>query len=266
MPELNSISPTQLMRQLGTAHAPRIIDVRIAEDLAANPRVIPTTLLHTHTDIDGLITRVAGRKFVLIYHKGLKLSQGAAALLRAAGCDVETLSGGFVAWRAAGLPMVPLNQIPAQSRWVTRHRPKIDRIACPWMIRRFVDPNATFMFVPPSDVIAVAERFDATPYDIEGVHFTHRGNDCTFDALIADFGLTHPALDRLADVVRAADTDRHNDSPQAAGLLAFSVGLSRMYKDDNAQLDAAMPLYDALYRWARDGFEEGHDWPSGRAS
>jgi hypothetical protein len=154
--------------------------------------------------------------------------------------------------------------LPATSLWVTRHRPKIDRIACPWAIRRFIDPAARFLFVAPSEVAAVADRFGAIPFDIEGATISHRGDRCSFDAILDDFTLHSEALDRLALVVRAADTDRHDLAPQAAGLLALSVGLSRMFRDDQQQLEAGIALYDALYRWARDGHEEGHDWPSGR--
>jgi hypothetical protein len=161
--------------------------------------------------------------------------------------------------------MVPAAALPATHLWVTRHRPKIDRIACPWLIRRFVDPAARFLFVAPSEVAAVADRFDATAFDIEGVHWSHRDDTCTFDTMIAEFGLSTPALDRLALVVRAADTDRHDLSPQAAGLLAISVGLSRQFRNDLEQLEVGMTVYDALYRWARDGHDEGHDWPAGRS-
>jgi hypothetical protein len=174
------------------------------------------------------------------------------------------LEGGTLAWAEAGLPMVPLAALPPGPLWVTRHRPKIDRIACPWLIRRFVDPAASFLFVAPAEVQAVADRFSATPFDIDGVHWSHRGERCTFDTMIQEFGLSTPALDRLATVVRAADTDRHDLAPQAAGLLAVSVGLSRLFRDDLQQLDAGMNLYDALYRWARDGHDEGHDWPASR--
>lgn len=149
-------------------------------------------------------------------------------------------------------------------KWVTRERPKIDRIACPWLIRRFIDPTAPVLFVAPSEVEAVAGRFGAIPFDIEGVTFSHRGERCSFDALLDDFQLHTEALDRMAAVIRGADTDRHDLAPQAAGLLALSVGLSRMFRDDLQQLDAGIALYDALYRWARDGHEEGHDWPQGR--
>jgi hypothetical protein len=196
--------------------------------------------------------------------KGHKLSEGAAAILRTRGWQAEVLEGGALGWQAAGLPMIPRAALPATSLWVTRHRPKIDRIACPWAIRRFIDPKAAFLFVAPSEVLAVADRFNATPFDVEGVRFSHRGDRCTFDALLDDFQLHTEALDRMATVIRAADTDRHDLAPQAAGLLALSVGLSRMCRDDLQQLASGLPLYDALYRWARDGHDEGHDWPQGR--
>ncbi len=200
----------------------------------------------------------------MVCAKGRKLSEGVAALLRAQGISAEVLEGGALAWAEAGLPMMPLAALPPTNLWVTRHRPKIDRIACPWLIRRFIDPLARFMYVAPTEVAAVAERFDATPFDIEGVFFSHRGETCSFDTLIEEFGLLTDPLARLATVVRAADTDRHHLSPQAAGLLAISVGLSRQYRDDLEQLQAGMVIYDALYRWARDGCEDGHDWPAGR--
>jgi hypothetical protein len=176
----------------------------------------------------------------------------------------EVLDGGSEGWRAAGLPRIPVARIPSGGLWVTRHRPKVDRIACPWLIRRFVDPAARFLFVAPSEVMGVADRFGATPFDVADVFWSHRSETCTFDTMVQEFGLGFDAMDRLATLVRAADTDRHDLAPQAAGLLALSVGLSRLYKDDLEQLDAGLGLYDALYRWARDGFDEGHDWPAGR--
>lgn len=257
MAPFNTISPQNLMRRIATPDAPILLDVRIREDIAAHAQTLPTAQLVSHSNLPAPLP---GRDYVVICHKGLKLSHGAAALLRAQGAKAEVLEGGFLGWQDAGLPLIPLAALPARpSRWVTRHRPKIDRIACPWLIRRFVDARAQVLFVPPGEVLAVADRFDATPFDAEGAALGHRGDACTFDAMIDDFGLSHPALDRLAQVVRAADTNTHDASPQAAGLLALSVGLSRMYRDDSAQLEAALPLYDALYRWARDGFDEGHD-------
>ncbi len=264
MPGPTQISPAQLMRLIGTPDAPSIIDVRIADDFAAHPYLIPTSSRHPHNEIDALSQSLAGKRVVVVCQRGHKLSEGAAALLRTHGIATESLEGGTEAWLATSLPMVPAAALPATNLWVTRHRPKIDRIACPWLIRRFIDPTARFLFVSPAEVADVASRFNATPFDIDGVFWSHRGDTCTFDTLITECGLSTPALDRLATVVRGADTDRHDLAPQAAGLLALSVGLSRMYRDDLAQLDAGITLYDALYRWARDGFDEGHDWPAAR--
>jgi rhodanese-related sulfurtransferase len=261
MPGPNTITISQLARLIGTPDCPVILDVRLPDDAAADPRLIPTARAVGHANP----VAHTGAKVVVTCQRGKKLSEGAAALLRLQGHQAEVLEGGHVAWVEAGLPLVPAAILAGTGRWVTRARPKIDRLACPWLIRRFINPEAQMLFVAPAEVAEVAKRFDAMPFDIEGVTFTHRGDHCSFDALLDDFGLHSTALDRLAKVVRAADIDRHDLAPEAAGLLALSVGLSRMYRDDLAQLDAAMPLYDALYRWARDGFDEGHDWPAGRA-
>ncbi len=262
MPGHNLISAQQLARLIGTPEAPAILDVRLPEDLAALPRLIPGSVVVPHDMMDPV--SLTGRRAVVVCMRGKKLSEGAAALLRLQGIPAEVLDGGSAAWAEAALPMVPMAALPSSHLWVTRHRPKIDRIACPWLIRRFVDPGARFLFVAPSEVQAVADRFNATPFDIDGVLWSHRGDRCTFDTMVEAFGLSTPALERLATVVRAADTDRHDLAPQAAGLLAVSVGLSRMFRDDLQQLEAGMILYDALYRWARDGHDEGHDWPAGR--
>ncbi len=264
MPQPNQITPAQLMRLIGLPDAPAIVDVRLPEDLAADPRLIPSAFHRSHDLFDPAPDRLRGQRVVVVCTAGRKLSEGVAALLRAQGIAAEGLEGGSRAWAAAGLPMVPLAALPPTNLWVTRHRPKIDRIACPWLIRRFVDPTARFLFVAPAEVPAVAERFNATAFDIEGAFWSHRGDLCTFDTMTREFGLASDALNRLALVVRAADTDRHHLSPQAAGLLALSVGLSRQYRDDLEQLQAGMALYDALYRWARDGHDEGHDWPAAR--
>lgn len=267
----SEITPAQLLRLIGTPDAPAIVDVRIDDDFAADPSLIPGSFRHSHQEINGLIPRLAGRKSVILCQKGLKLSQGVAAWLRSDGHEAECLQGGMYGWRDhAGSVRIPVSAIPAPvhgaTLWVTRHRPKIDRIACPWLIRRFVDPDARFLFVAPDQVEAVAERFDATPFDIPGVAFSHVGPNCTFDTMIERFELQSPALDAMARVIRAADTNRHDLAPEAAGLLALSVGLSRQYREDQAQLTAGLALYDALYRWARDGQGEGHDWPAGRGT
>jgi hypothetical protein len=144
---------------------------------------------------------------------------------------------------------------------VTRARAKVDRIACPWLIRRFVDPSAVFLFVPTAEVLMVADRFGATPFDIEDVFWSHRGERCSFDIMLEEFTLQSQPLLRLATIVRAADTARLDLAPEAAGLLAASLGLSRMFADDLEQLQAGMTLYDAFYRWCRDATDETHNWP-----
>ena len=185
------------------------------------------------------------------------------AWLRHSGVSAEVLEGGTKEWLKADLPMVTAARLPPPDRqgrtvWVTRSRPKVDRIACPWLIRRFVDPRAVFLFVAPADVAGVAQQFAATPFDVEGAFFGHRGDACTFDAMLQEFGLTTEPLLRLASIVRAADMDRIDAAPQASGLLAASLGLSRMFSDDLAQLEAGLGLYDAFYRWCRDAVEETH--------
>jgi rhodanese-related sulfurtransferase len=264
MAALTEISVSDLSRLVGTPRAPVLIDVRDDDDFAADPRVIPTARRVPHRSVCELATGFQGRKVVVTCQKGLKLSHGAAALLRAEGIAAESLEGGHLAWAQAGEPLIPAARIPESPLWVTRARPKIDRIACPWLIRRFVNPEARFLYVPASEAHAVAERFGATPFDMPEGEWTHRGEGCTFDTMLAEWGLETEALKILACVVRAADTNRHDLAPEAAGLLALSVGLSRQYRDDLAQLEAGMALYDALYAWARDGQGEGHDWPPAR--
>jgi len=267
MPAFTEISVAQLSRRIGLPDTPVLLDVRIPEDIATDPHLIPGAIRLAHNQVLDAAHLFAGRSIVVYCPKGLKLSQGAAALLRSAGVAAETLEGGQFAWRDAGQPMVPIASLPiasptGETLWVTRLRPKIDRIACPWLIRRFIDPSARFLFVTPSEVQGVAAKFNATPFDIEGVPFSHDGPNCTFDTMIKTFGLSHPPLETLATIIRAADTNRHDLAPEASGFLALSLGLSRMYRDDIAQLEAALPLYDALYRWARDAQDESHDWPA----
>ncbi len=269
MPSPNEITVPQLNRLIGMPDCPAIVDVCIDPDFAEDPHLIPGSFRHPHADIPGLIARLGGRPCVVVCQKGLKLSQGVAAWLRSEGMAAEFLQGGMFAWRdAADNCRIPAAAIPAPmggaTLWVTRHRPKIDRIACPWLIRRFVDASARFLFVAPSEVAGVADRFGATPFDVEGAFWSHRGETCSFDTMLDEFALHSKPLDRLATVIRGADTDRHDLAPQAAGLLAVSVGLSRQYRDDQQQLAAGLGVYDALYRWARDGFDEGHDWPADR--
>jgi rhodanese-related sulfurtransferase len=266
---LNTIAIDKLARLIGTPKCPVLVDVRLDEDFDTDPRLIPGSVRRAHGDASAWSGDCAGRSAVVICKKGLKLSQGAAAWLRHENVPAEAVEGGFEAWASAALPLVPAAKLPprdAKGRtvWVTRARPKIDRIACPWLIRRFVDPNAVFLYVAPSEVEAVGERFNAAPFDIEGVFWSHRGETCTFDTMIAELGLATEPLRRLALIVRGADIARPDLAPEAAGLLAASLGLSRMYADDLAQLEAGMLLYDAFYRWCRDATEETHNWPSNK--
>ena len=151
-------------------------------------------------------------------------------------------------------------------KWVTRERPKIDRVACPWLIARFIDANPAFLFVKPSDVARVAEETGAIPYDVEGVELSHEGPLCSFDAFVSKYALTDPALSDLAKIVRGADTDRLDTAPQCAGLLAISLGLSRLYQDDHEQLQHGFVIYDALYAWLREARTERHTWNPQRAT
>ena len=137
-------------------------------------------------------------------------------------------------------------------KWVTRERPKIDRIACPWLIQRFIDREPEFLYVPAGDVLEVAEKTGATPYDIPGVEMSHVGDLCSFDAFLAKYGLDNPALQQLAAIVRGADTSRLDLTPQSAGLYALSLGLSRCHADDHEMLRHGLVMYDALYAWCRD--------------
>jgi hypothetical protein len=143
-------------------------------------------------------------------------------------------------------------------KWITRERPKIDRIACPWLIARFVDPEAEFLYVPGDDVLRVAAEQGATPYDVPGVELGHVGELCSFDAFLAKYGLEDPALRRLAVIVRAADTDRLDLAPEASGLYAISLGLARNHADDHEMLRHGMVVYDALYAWCRDASPPRH--------
>lgn len=266
MPSPNSIAPAALARLIGTPTAPIVLDLRETEQTL----LIPGAIRRNAPEVEQANAVPAGMAAVVIDDDGGSRAHGIAAWLRSEGVKAETLEGGFMAWRAAGLPLLDAAKLPARDSqrrtvWVTRARPKVDRIACPWLIRRFVDPHARFLFVPPGEVIGVARDLGAAPFDVahDEVFWSHRGERCTFDLMVDEFGLgDFPALDHLAAIVRGADTARPDLVPEAAGLLAISLGLSRMYSDDLAQLEAGMLVYDALYRWCRDARAETHDWTS----
>ena len=270
MSAIYAIAPAKLARLIGMPSCPVLVDVRIDEDFDADPNFVPGAVRRSHDNVAEWAPSFSGKTVVAICKKGQKLSEGVAAWVRHAGASANVLDGGTEAWAQEKLPRVPASKLPkrdpgGRTVWVTRARPKIDRIACPWLIRRFIDPSAIFLFVTASEVESVGERFGAVPFDIEGVHWSHRGDLCTFDVMIEEFGLEIDALQHLAMIVRAADTDRLDLAPEAPGLLAASLGLSRIYTDDHQQLDAGMLLYDAFYRWCRDATAETHNWSSHKA-
>ena len=263
MPAPNLIAAEKLLRLIGLPTAPLVLDVRTASESILEWQLLPGSIPYPNVDADLPVNRRA----VVACADGGAHSHSVAALLRQRGIAAEVLDGGFDGWAGDGLPCIPAAALPprdamGRTLWVTRARPKVDRVACPWLIRRFVDPRAVFLFVPPSEVAGVASRLGAEPFDIAGpgVRWSHAGDNCSFDALLNGLGLTGlDALVRLAVVVRGADTGQADIAPEAAGLLAISLGLSRMFDDDHQQMEAGMLVYDALYRWSRDATAEVHD-------
>jgi rhodanese-related sulfurtransferase len=266
MDTVASISIPSLRSLLGTPRAPLVVDVRKPPAFDADPLMIASALRRSHDAVDEWAAGLPrGRDVVVYCVHGHEVSQGAARALAARGVSARYLEGGIEAWKAAGAPVMRKapdigHGSPAPTRWVTRERPKIDRVACPWLIRRFLDPLAAFDYVPPERVLDAARSTGAVPYDVPGVRFSHRGERCSFDAMLDDFALREPSLDALAVIVRGADTARLDLAPQAAGLLAVSLGLSRNFADDGDMLEAAMPVYDALYAWCREAQGEPHSW------
>jgi rhodanese-related sulfurtransferase len=251
-----SLDSPSLYSLIGSPRAPLLMDVRRQPAYEADDRLIAGAVRPQGDPADFAKQHAAGRAIVAYCVAGHEVSRDAVALLRAAGHDAAHLQGGIEAWKAAGLPTIrrrPEWRVPGGSRWITRERPRIDRIACPWLISRFIDPLARFDYVPSKSVLAEAEARKAVPYDVPGVAVTHRGERCSFDALIEDFDLADAALQRLAMIVRGADTDRMDLAPQCSGLLATSLGLSQRYADDHEMLEHAMPVYDQLYAQCRLG-------------
>jgi len=275
---LPSLSPSQLAALLGRADAPLLLDVRRPERFAESGWMLPGALHCPPPQVAAFARQRPPRAVVTYCVHGHEISREAAATLRAAGWDARVLEGGIdgpepgvdsdaalQAWRAAPPPRIRRRADlgvtgERPSRWITRARPKIDRIACPWLIRRFIDPAAEFFYVPTEEVFAQAQRLAAVPFDIEGAPITHHWDCCSFDALLQAFELRDPALDVLAAIVRGADTDRLQLAPQAAGLLAVSLGMARLHADDHAMLAATLPVYDALYAWCRSDRTEVHTW------
>ena len=245
------ISSSELYARLGTASGPVLLDVRREEAFSQDSGLIIGALRRSPGDVDRWSRDlIAGRPVVAYCVHGHEVSQGVAASLRQAGLDATYLEGGIASWKERGLP-TRKNLGAIEAKWVTREHPKIDRIACPWLISRFINPLAAFLYVPADQVVAVAKQEDATPYDIKGVEFGHVDDRCSFDAIIRIFDIKDQPLDHLADIVRGADTSRPDLLPQCEGLLAISYGLSANFPDDHEMLKHGMVMYDALYTWCR---------------
>ena len=281
-PSIFSISPQAFNTRMGRADAPLVLDVRRQARFDESPRLLAGALRCVPEDVATLAASRPAAEVLVYCVYGHNVSEEAAVALQAAGWSAERIAGGIeggqdgvddaqliAQWRA--VPPLTFAKRPdwgvtgeQPSRWITRERPKIDRIACPWLILRFIDPRAEFFYVPTAQVLAQAQELKAVAYDIPGAPVSHMGELCSFDALLQGFDLHDAALDLLATIVRGADTDRLDLAPQSAGLLAMSLGLSRIHAaDDHAMLEAAMPLYDALYAWCRDRVaaqDETHNW------
>jgi rhodanese-related sulfurtransferase len=246
-----SISPADLYRNLGTAKAPLLIDVRRAPAFDADSERIIAAARRLPEDVATWRKALPkGRAVVAYCVHGHEVSQGVALALQNAGFPAAYLEGGIAGWRGRKLP-TRQKRDASENKWVTREHPKIDRIACPWLVSRFINPDAEFIYVPPNDVAKVAAAISGTPYDIGNVEFGHVGERCSFDAIIRAYEIEDDALDRLATIVRGADTSRPNLTPQGEGLLAISYGLSANFPDDLEMLRNGLVVYDALYAWCR---------------
>lgn len=255
-----SVRTLQLQAESEGTHAPIVIDVRRDDAFIKATHMISGALRRDPDQVSAWArTLPAADAFVVYCVHGQEVSQRVAAEMAAHGLSARYLDGGIAAWTSAQ-GAVDRKPCGAATRWVTRERPKIDRIACPWLIARFVDANAQFLYVPTPHVMATGNECDAVPYDIPDVHFSHHGERCSFDAFLRHYRLRDPALAALALIVRGADTGHLELSPPAAGLAAISLGLSRNFSDDHAMLAQGLVMYDALYAWCRQGKDEVHTW------
>jgi rhodanese-related sulfurtransferase len=246
-----SISPDKLNQSQGDFPPPLIIDVRRETAFAASDRMMVGSIRRDPAQVEDWAGNLEiGRPIVVYCAHGHEVSQAVAATLAPRGFVARFLEGGLDEWIAQGFRTRP--KPPAPTIWVTRERPKVDRIACPWLIRRFIDPDARFLYVPAGKVLAVAAETGAVPYDIPDVELGHHGDQCSFDAIIQHYRLDDPGLARLAGIVRGADTGRPDLVPEAAGLVALSLGLSAVFDDDQRQLRHGLVFYDALFAWCRE--------------
>lgn len=265
-----SIAAKDLWNLIATPAAPLIVDVRRREVFDQSANLIPGAVWREAANTSAWSAECERtRPIAVVCKSGHEMSQWTVAQLRANGFDARVLEGGYEAWAAAGLPFVVKSEFDRiapkrPSLWVTRRRPKLDRVACPWLIRRFLDPQARILFVDPAEVVDVALESGAVPFDIKDVELSHEGERCTFDTMLKLFGLENePSLARLALIVRGADTARPDFAAEAAGLHAVAIGLSALAgDDDHALLERGFLVYDALFAWLRFAAGERHNWPS----
>jgi rhodanese-related sulfurtransferase len=249
--QASPISPTELYRYLGTPKAPLLIDVRRAPAFDSDNERIISAARKLPDDVASWTSALPKERAVVAYCvHGHEVSQGVASALKNAGFQAAYLEGGIAGWKDRKLP-TRRKRDATENKWITREHPKIDRIACPWLVSRFINPEAEFIYVPSNDVAKVAIEIGGTPYDIDHVEFGHVGDRCSFDAIVKAYGIEDGALDRLAAIIRGADTSRPNLTPQGEGLLAISYGLSANFPDDHAMLKHGLVMYDALYTWCR---------------
>lgn len=264
---MSSVTTSELLQRSGSARVPFLIDVRRLQAFEADEVMIAGATWREPFSVGDWLKYLPRHREIAVYcAEGREISKNVCSALRDAGWNARCLEGGIDAWKASGGPTIrkqPALPIPSAanspSKWITRERPKIDRIACPWLIRRFVDPCAEFLYVPSSQVRQAAEANRAIPYDVPDVRFCHRGDQCSFDAFLADFEINDPALTDLAAIVRGADTGKPDLTPQSPGLLAVSLGLAALFEDDHAMLEQGMIVYDALYAWLRIARAEIHN-------
>jgi rhodanese-related sulfurtransferase len=260
-----AVAASDLAKFAGTARAPLMIDVRVEHTFKSASDMIAGAIRRSPDKIEQWHGGLSERRPVVVYCvHGEEVSQGVALTLGSKRIEASYLSGGIAAWAEQKLPIRRKREDDEHqpSKWVTRERPKIDRIACPWLIRRFIDPAASFIYVPADRVLAIAEETGATPYDVAGVEFTHEGDRCSFDTFLRIYGIADPPLEYLASIVRGADTSRHDLTPQCGGLFAISLGLSVNFPDDHEMLEHGMVIYDALYTWCRSLQAETHNRPA----
>jgi rhodanese-related sulfurtransferase len=244
-----SVSSQELYARLGTAAAPVLVDVRRAEAFCADQAVIIGSI-HRPPESDWRADLPKNREVVVYCVHGHDVSQGVAENLQNAGIKAAYLEGGIAGWKERHLP-TRRKRDASENKWVTREHPKIDRIACPWLVSRFVNHGAEFIYVPPNDVAKAAADVGGTAYDIKGVEFGRVGERCSFDAIVRVYDIHDQPLDHLATIVRGADTSRPDLTPQCEGLLAISYGLSTNFRDDHEMLKHGLVIYDALYAWCR---------------